>query len=233
MVFRRAFLLLISVAQIALATTITNFDPLHLFRCTFSSRHHNRIVVQNGRIATVVVPEGNITANLEETSGQLFINALHPNPPVTTISVVTESGEVQDLEIEFEDIQSETLVLTPIFEGEFLCENSCSPVSREQAVSSVIDSILSGKIPCGFMSSSDGWERRLLKKNIVAEITGKLISDREIVYIWKVTNKSFFYKNVYFSDFQFLNPSWVYIDKHQIGGISGKQTIAIVGVSLL
>lgn len=231
--FSKVLFLFMMVLQVASATTITNFDSLHLFRCTFSNKHHNRIVVQDGRIATVVAPEGDISASLEETSGQLFIHALHSNPPVTTISIITESGEVQDIEMIFEDIPSETLVLTPVFEEKFECDHDSCGYSKEQSTSFVVDAVLSGKIPYGFSSVVGCSERRVLKKGVVAEVTGKLISESEIVYIWKINNKSLFSKKINYSDFRFLNPSWIYIDKHQIGGFSGKHTVAMVGVRVL
>jgi len=226
---RVLFLISILLSQSIFATVVTEFDTMELVKCTFSRDHHNRVVVEGGRITTVVVPEGDVAARVEAISGQLFVHALHPNPSVTTISIVTESGEIQDIELSFEEKSSETLVLEPKKEVNLCCQNESSSQRQELRISKVVNEILCGRAPCGYFVAPKHNENRSIRRCLTAERICKYASDCEALYVWKVKNRSRSVKRVCREDFSFMCPTWVYIQNDQIK--PSKQTIVIVGVN--
>lgn len=86
-------------------------NDLKPLKVSFSQRDTNRVTIENGRIAKVFGTEELMAIQFDEENGQCFVKAKsHPGHPVT-LTVITESGETQDLEITFKDVASEVVVL--------------------------------------------------------------------------------------------------------------------------
>ena len=75
-------------------------------------------MVEKGKIQKVIAAdEGRLSIFMEELSGQAFICARDQDPEDTTLSIVTETCLVQDLQVTFIERLPEVVILTdPILE---------------------------------------------------------------------------------------------------------------------
>jgi hypothetical protein len=80
-------------------------------QCSFSFNHQNRIVVSQGAVMKVVAPKEKFLIQIEENSGQAFILPFLESEDVSTFSIITSSGSVQDLEVTFVNKPSEVIFL--------------------------------------------------------------------------------------------------------------------------
>lgn len=83
-------------------------------KVTFSQRDTNRITIDNSRIAQVFGIDELMAIQFDEENGQCFVKAkTHPGHPVT-LTLISEEGETQDLEVTFADVPSEQVRLHAI-----------------------------------------------------------------------------------------------------------------------
>ncbi len=133
-------------------------DSTNLLKCTLSSRHHNRVFVDGQRIKKVIYPEGDISIRMEEDSGQIFVQAMVDEPSETTVTIITNCGVVQDLELSFSDKASEILILREKAE-EKSCDFSgviamdCG--DEVNAIQDAIEKMITGKIPEEYIPVED------------------------------------------------------------------------------
>jgi len=86
-------------------------DDTHKLKVTFSAKDTNRITIDNSRIAQVFGIEELMAIQFDEENGQCFVKAkANPGHPVT-LTLITEEGETQDLEVTFADVPSELVRL--------------------------------------------------------------------------------------------------------------------------
>lgn len=89
-------------------------DETQKLKVTFSQRDTNRISIDNSRISQVFGVEELMAIQFDEENGQCFVKAkTNPGHPVT-LTLITEEGETQDLEITFADQSSEVVRLHSI-----------------------------------------------------------------------------------------------------------------------
>lgn len=205
---------------------VENFDTLNLITCELSSSHHNRIFVEEDRIKSVVIPRGPILAKVDPNSGHLFVFSNHPRPPKTTMTIVTELGDVQDIEMVFSDIPSQTIYLSypeeEIDYGELVSKN------REEEISDIINAISSGKVPVGFECQKSPREKVYIGHRVYVVKSQSYVGCSEEVHVYDVFNSSYHTANISRCDFEFLNPNWILIDENQIR--RGCKVQVIVGV---
>jgi hypothetical protein len=210
-------------------TIIETLDTTNLLRCTFSSRHHNRIVVNGQPIVKVIFPEGAIAIRTEEESGQVFVSSVSLDAIPNTVSIITSSGFVQDIEISFKDIPCESLFLvfpsTEEDNQDDICNHDVPEVNQRKEI---LDSILSGKVLEGYYCEDGSQESYCIKPGVFMKEVTKLEGSREEIYIFDVINQARNCKNLVESDFTCLEGSWVYIDNSFLK--SGERTFAIVSV---
>ena len=88
-----------------------DIDDTQKLKVSFSQRDTNRISIDNSRIAQVFGVEELMAIQFDEENGQCFVKAkVNPGHPVT-LTLITEEGETQDLEINFTDKPSEVVRL--------------------------------------------------------------------------------------------------------------------------
>lgn len=86
-------------------------DDTQKLKVSFSQRDTNRITIDNSRIAQVFGVEELMAIQFDEENGQCFVKAkTNPGHPVT-LTLITEEGETQDVEVTFADVPSEVVRL--------------------------------------------------------------------------------------------------------------------------
>lgn len=90
---------------------VSDIDDTHKLKVTLSIKDTNRITIDNSRIAQVFGVEELMAIQFDEENGQCFVKAkTNPGHPVT-LTLITEEGETQDLEVTFADVPSELVRL--------------------------------------------------------------------------------------------------------------------------
>ena len=93
---------------------VSDIDDTQKLKVTLSIKDTNRITIDNSRIAQVFGVEELMAIQFDEENGQCFVKAkTNPGHPVT-LTLITEEGETQDLEVTFADVPSELVRLHSI-----------------------------------------------------------------------------------------------------------------------
>lgn len=93
---------------------VSDIDDTQKLKVTLSIKDTNRITIDNSRIAQVFGVEELMAIQFDEENGQCFVKAkTNPGHPVT-LTLITEEGETQDLEVTFADVPSELICLHSI-----------------------------------------------------------------------------------------------------------------------
>ncbi|WP_068470642.1 TraK domain-containing protein [Candidatus Protochlamydia phocaeensis] len=223
MIKRLVVLALMSIAWIVTVPAVTfhDLDTTRPLRCIFSLKHHNRIMVDNGRVRKIIFPEENLSIRLEEHSGQAFIYTIGQLIKPVTLAVITESGLVQDIEIEFADKATEVVILKePIIESESgeLNEKECNNDSLKEydAPQSLVDTIFLGRIPEGYASCSlcrTFWQ---IKSGIQATPIVKLEGKKDCIYIYEISNTAKRRLNISEEDLEIEGCQWICLETNQI-----------------
>lgn len=206
------------------ATLFHEIDTTNLLKSTLSSSHHNRIAIDGGRIKKVIFSEAEVVIRMEEESGQIFVQTLTRNPPDTTISIVTDEGEVQDIELSFVEKSSETLILR--YPRDWDTHSDCCDPAEE--IVDVVDSILNGRTPSGYFSYPGTNECRRVSRGVRAVNISILAGPQETLYVWQLENRFYGKKRLNEREVNFYCGSWVYLDRYLLK--PGEQTIAIISV---
>ncbi|MFQ5729707.1 MAG: type-F conjugative transfer system secretin TraK [Waddliaceae bacterium] len=223
------FLLAVSFSHAAVFHTL---DTHRLIRCQFSSVSQNRIAVEEGRIMKVIFPESGLSVTLEEESGQVFVYVLTPMPRKTTLSVVTDSAVVQDIELDFSDMPSEVLVLrypeSCPKEKSFCRSDTCSDDVDGKV--ETLQNLLQGSIPCGYISCPVSRDvKRKIRKGLEATLVGKYAGEKKSLYLWQVRNSSIRAIKLSEEELNFQGGDWLYLDRSCIRPKA--KTFFVVGVS--
>lgn len=107
-----------SVIMIGFMTSVSSYghvtadiDDIQKVKVTLSAKDTNRITIDNSRIAQVFGVEELMAIQFDEENGQCFVKAkTNPGYPVT-LTLITEEGETQDVEVTFADVPSEVVRL--------------------------------------------------------------------------------------------------------------------------
>lgn len=176
------FTSLVILPVVCNAAIFHDIDTTTSLLCTLSSTHQNRILVSEGRIAKVIFPEGSLAIQTEEESGQAFVCAGVREAEKTTITVVTENGFVQDLEVQFENRPSEVVVLREEKEKQVV-----EQLETWGEIKYLLQKILRGEVPQGFCRFDVRCQRcigRSLRIDTIASFEGAT----ETLYLYKVKN---------------------------------------------
>ncbi|MFI5343140.1 MAG: type-F conjugative transfer system secretin TraK [Chlamydiales bacterium] len=212
------------------AAQYLDMDTTNILKCTVSSRHHNRIVVDGKRIKKVIYPDGDISIRVEEESGQIFVQPMIDIPQCTTVSIVTSEGVVQDLELNFEDLTSEILILRGI--ECFPCEieelEVCSEGSELDSIQAVVNSILSGYVPVEYTSVDTQEIDCTIGRGVTLKSISKLVGWSYTIYILGIENFSSRCKVLNECEINIPQGEWVFIENRNLN--RGEKTIALIGV---
>lgn len=224
------FLLLVLCTGEANGTIFAPIDSTAVKRIELSNRFQNRIALKDGRISQLVHPGCDIEINLDEEIGQVFIYALTHVPQPSSLTVITDSGMVQDFELVFVEKPGEIVILEENSADYIELEEidvTCAIGSAEYQVN-LVNEIKRGVVPDGFVACDVSPECKGIKVGVKAVLISKFVSFYETIYILRIDNTSRRKQNINEKEINFLCGSWVYIDRCVL--CSGDHTLAIVGV---
>ena len=187
-------------------------------KCSFSNTSQNRVLVEHGRIEKVIFTDDSITVRMEEESGQAFVCAFKPIKINTVISVVTDKGEVQDLEIEFSNKPSEIVVLR---------DNKAQKKSiDDRNIVKIIDTLLSGQTPEGYCCNeiNGGWS--CVGNGFKASSIAQFESSRDSIRMVRIINAAKCQNALNESQLCSEDTQWVYLIKKILD--SRETTLALV-----
>jgi hypothetical protein len=208
------------------ATVQAPIDSKMLLNVIFSSIHQNRISVEGGTVKKVLYQDCDVYVSIEETSNQVFVYSLTDRPPMTTLSLILEDGTVQDIEIDFQHRRSELLILSNIKEPP--CKTNYIDDTWD-GVARLIRGVCLGKIPPTYLSCEFPQAKKNLGKGLFARLSGKLLADRELVYLWEIENAGCSTASLSEGDFSSRSVNWVYLHKNRLS--RNQKTFAIVSVA--
>ncbi len=195
----------------AFAAVYHDIDTTIPLKCTLSSTNQNRIVVAEGRIRKAIFLDERIAVQTEEESGQAFIYPLDFIEKPITVSIVTEKGLVQDLEIKFADRSSEVVILK-----EKKLEELESSQNTSQDVSKIIETILDGAIPPGYVYLEGMGEKLFIRKKVIAALIARFEGEKETIYFYRIANKSRKQICLNEGEFNLSDATWTYLDKREL-----------------
>lgn len=200
-------LTLSAVTYYAIDTT----RPLH---CYLSSKFQNRIMIEEGMIKKVIATEcERLSIQIEEMTGQAFIYSRDPNAKETSVSVVSDTGVIQDIHICFIDRMPEVIVLQ---DAESMECQVCDFPDEEQIenthVLDKIEEILSGNIPVGYMPSSMVAAKWVPKKGIELVLKSTLEGPTDIIYLYELRNTLKQPQTLLECELECKGCQWVYLE---------------------
>lgn len=212
------------------ATIFIPIDSTVVRKVELSTHFQSRISVKNGRITQVVHPGCDIDINLDDEIGQVFVYPLADYPQSTSLTVITDEGDVQDFQLSFVEKPAEIIILesTEVCENENVFEGEYIGSGHPDYLVMVVQGILSGSVPEGFVACNTDPVCRTIKKGISLHLISKLVSPDETVYIWRVENNSLKTQKIYERELNFQGGKWVYLNINTLN--KKRHAIAIVGV---
>lgn len=179
---RLNFVILIGLMSCACSYGLvtSDIDDTQKLKVTLSAKDTNRITIDNSRIAQVFGVEELMAIQFDEENGQCFVKAkTNPGHPIT-LTLITEEGETQDLEVTFADVPSELIRLHSLKKD----LKPLSDVVTDDDGSDHADAIelmkqlLRQQIPTGFtvMDLSDSTDRTLRNggtRQVLKRLTGR------------------------------------------------------------
>ena len=219
-------------ALLVLATPLPASISCHLntaqtLTCRFSMHQHNRILIEGGRIKKVIFPEEKLHVRMEETSGQVFIQAKTLIHEKIIVSVISQTGIVQDIEIEFTDRTSQVVILQEPIVEQLPRDVFCPPYPTEN-LSFLVDTILHNKVPTGFASVPITHSVKPIGSGMKAKLVGRLRGCGQDLYIYQIHNARIWKKRLLERDLTCRDALWVYL---QQTCLEAKETVlAIVAV---
>ena len=215
-----------------------DIDTKGLLKCSVSSRHQNRILIENGEINKVVTADNFFSIKMEPDSGQVFIYPLIVFEGSSTISVVSENGNIQDIELTLEDKSSEVIVLRDVIDNINTSQNfentfdllSNPSKSKSEMIATTVKTLLSGKIPAGYVerhSNSDSEIKSMKSKKgtqIVFESERLFDGPFEKISMLQIKNKT--KKPIPIEEDIFSDTDWVFLEENTI--LAGQSIRAII-----
>ena len=233
---RRLFLLFCSFAfcvKLTAAQYIT-MDPTTVLSVQLSSQNHNRIGIVGDRIKKAFFKGSNISVDMEEGSGQLFIQAMRSNCPSTTLSIISASGIVQELELCFAESSSEIVLLQPNIKGYEIpdltlvqMESSCQVPLEGSSLTNLIDHFLKGIVPEGYTSIEDEGCSPVIHDWLKLQRVSRLVSEQQIIFVYRMQNTSSKKKCVNECQVNIIDGDWVFMDRYQLN--SHESGLVLIG----
>lgn len=181
-------------------------------------------MVENGSVQKIIFPEDNLSIKLEEHSGQAFIYAVGQLLNPITLAVVTKSGLVQDIEIEFKDLPAEVIILKepsteetiePV-ETDFPCNTNQPALSKYDRIQLIINDIFAGSVPEGYRVFPLERKVEKIKWGIESTPLIKLEGVEDIIYIYEISNVTKKRRSLSESEIKDKNSLWICLESHQI-----------------
>jgi hypothetical protein len=189
-------------------------DTTYPLRCSFSNKHHNRILVEEGRIKKVICQDDKLMIRVEELSGQVFVQAKYPYCDPTLISIVTLDGLVQDIEIAFMDCPSQVVILRNFIPEENIIEICESPACEAPSINESVNCVLRGGIPNGYTSVPFKNCISRPRLGVYSKLVGRLQGCLDTLLIYEITNRTCFKRKILEKQMMCPTAGWAYLPKH-------------------
>lgn len=188
-------------------------DSTEVISVQLSSKNHNRIGIVGDRIKKAFFKGNSISVDVEESNGQVFVQALRPDCPNTTLSIVSCSGLLQDLDLQFSDQTSEIILLQPsAVEDPWIDEEEMIP--QESDLTSIVEGFLRGAIPEGYTTYEDSDAPVKLKKCLKIQRFSRMVGEKQIVFAFRLHNESSEKQSIRECQVNVVQGDWVFIDRH-------------------
>ena len=148
---------------------------------SLSKKDMNKISFENDRIKRVIGLDSSCSMEFDEDLGQIFIKSMQENESSSTLTLMTESGAMQDIEISFLDKSGEHLVIYS--EGE-LDSSQDKSSNKTGGLIDFVKKVFNGKV-----------EKHKLKKGVFDRKQG------DLKLVAKFSMKSLRYKALVFEIF--------------------------------
>jgi|GEM_PF-4978156 len=204
------FFCLSLVPQIAYALIIKTIDELHPLQVTLSQQSLNRIAVENSGIRKVIAPEGLLDIQIDDVTSQAFITVIEPVDRPIAISVITDSGYVQDIEISSKDKPIETVLLKEPKKGE-----ETEKFLPRKLITKVIASLIQSTLPHGYVASKVLYEdiRKLRNQGLQIQALEAIEGPYEKIVKYKLINTSQVKTPLKESNFATPKDLWIFLEK--------------------
>ncbi|MFB5616679.1 MAG: type-F conjugative transfer system secretin TraK, partial [Nitrosopumilus sp.] len=186
------------------ATRIWSINQMKILTVVFSSEHHNRIIVEGGRVAKIIFPKGYLDVEIEQVCGNVYISSNNITPQNVTVSLITENGYCQDIQISFSNKPSEIFVLSEK-EGSGITPST----NKGDEVGKVVKALINGCVPEGYYFRDTSKKNISSSKGLCKQFVSLLEGSRDRIYIFKITNTKKCLREI--EEIEFVNPGtkWV------------------------
>ena len=208
-------------------------DSKKLLKCTFSYRHHNRIVVEGQRIKKVFYTEDEVLIRTEEESGQVFVQALVEHPAEITVSIITKEGLVQDIELDFTDKSSEILILRNsllplVSNANSLDDPNMCFEGDSSLIQNAIEMMMAGKVPEEYVPIADRQICCQIKGKVTSNSLMRLIGPVYTIYAFLIENKGYRTVRLHEQEVNCVHGEWVFIERNELK--RDEKMMALIGV---
>lgn len=207
-------------------------DTTQPLRCTFSGKFQNRIMIEEGKVQKVIsADEEKLSIFLEEVSGQAFIYARDTEPKETTLSIITNNGVVQDIQIAFEDRSSEVVILidSDFRDDAAEVESKINQKATENTTMAIVSELLLGNIPAGYTPCQIQCQKWTPKRGISIEIMSKLDGCDEILYLYQITNTTSKKRELLECELECEGCRWVFLEANRF--LPKQKILGIISVA--
>jgi hypothetical protein len=212
-------LMLVNALTAAIYCEMDTTQPL---KCSFSCRHPNRIMVEKQSIEKVIHSEPeSIQILIEEKASQAFVMACNDILDPITLCVITSNGEVQDLEVTFEEQPSQLVILQQKKQA-ILPE--VLPVEECQ-IQAVIQSVLANQVPEGSYVANFCTDPSYLRKKIKIIEVSRFDREFEVIRVFEISNCSKQKQIIHEKELSIENAAWVFLEKNTL---RPKETITAI-----
>jgi TraK protein len=200
-----------SLTAEAIFYEISTTQPL---KCTFSSHHPNRIMMDKQEVIKVIHAEPEaIQILIEEKVGQAFVMTTEEIVDPVTLCVLTSDGEVQDLEVTFTEQPSQLVILTQ--KQQVKTVQPSLPV-EECDMESTIQSILAKQVPAGSFIASFCTQPSYLKKKMKIKEVSRFDRDIEVIRVFEISNCAKQKQILSEKELSIPQASWIFLEKNTL-----------------
>lgn len=204
------------VFAVALESSVFHtLDTTSILPCTFSAAFQNRIMFRDGKIEKIIAQdEEQLSIFIEELSGQAFISRMDEDLENTALSVVLESGDVQDVLVHFVERSPEIVILE---NPGALSEDPIEKTSSQQSIIlSRITDIIAGNTPEGYRATPVQRVLQKIKKGFVLESLERFEGDTDVLYLYQLQNTTTRRGTISETELQCDGARWVFLESNSL-----------------
>lgn len=195
--------------------------------CHLSSKFQNRIMIESGRIKKIIATDSeSLSIQIEDLTGQAFIFSRDPSIRDVSVSVISDTGVVQDILINFIDRSPEVIILSD--SEKFNCDSPGElddQVLEKSVYYQILEAVLQKRIPAGYISCSVSPCRWIPKKGIELTLKARLEGVFDTIYVYEAENLLKQQQSLMECELECEGCEWVYL---QTNNLNSKQKILSV-----